>query len=230
MNTLLTSLLPFVLFAVLLFVFIYLFKIAKKQLSLKITHWLIIAYVGVLLLAAAIQPFINDHTLVLADVSLVNEDRSRNEIYTKLSEGQYSQLDPTYLIKEFQFAPYESKTLNLKNEGNNGLHLYIERTDTDDQNILAYVYSTGLFVAGYTFSDLLLPYKIVLTDETLAISPPEKQIIDLSIRKPSFVSNQFTNKETLLQTISSGEQIIFIKIPEKIEIILDDDIYAEYIQ
>ena len=99
--SLVTTILPIV-FLILIVVGI---NIGRKYVTVKITHWLLFIYIGILLLSIAVVPFISGG---------MPKKRS-NQVqgfYNALTNGKIDQIDNKYLTRKMSFD-YKNSMLNI---------------------------------------------------------------------------------------------------------------------
>ena len=227
MITFMTALLPLVII-ILMGTFFFMFKAGNKFMTVKITHWLLLIYVGVLLLALAVSPFITGEPLGRKSMDQAEQEQEMNDLYENINNGDIANIDH-YLMKKSSFDHYQEEQLTILSNSEYGPQIFVERKDSNDAKIEAFIYVNGLIIDGYDFSDLLKPYQLELTDNTLTIIPT-KQDIDISIESPGFPIRQFNGESSFLNhTFSSGEPVVYLRIPVDLELITNDQVYLEYI-
>ena len=86
----------------------------------------------------------------------------------------------------------------------------------------------GFYIGGDDFSDKLIPYKLELSENTLTITPKE-QNIRLSISTASFPVRQFTGESIFNHSFSSGDQVLYLLIPNDLQLQADERIMLEYV-
>ena len=109
------------------------------------------------------------------------------------------------------------------------ISIFVERQINDDAAIEAFTYHTGLMIGGIDFSDELIPLKLELEDNRLNIIPIA-QNIRLSIMGDSFPIRQFTGESLFDHSFSTGDQLIYLKIPKDLKLIADDVVILEYVE
>ena len=86
--SMLTAILPFVILLIILAFGYSLIKFGKKIFTTKITHWALLSYLVILLVATIILPFMSDDIKVMGKVDQREEDKVMNEIYENLQIGK----------------------------------------------------------------------------------------------------------------------------------------------
>ena len=85
MSTFITALFQIGIFIILVGMIYFMKKVGKKFITIKITHWLLFIYIGVLLLATAIIPFISNERMERDTKEQVDIDKAMNELDRKPS-------------------------------------------------------------------------------------------------------------------------------------------------
>ncbi|KAB2329973.1 hypothetical protein F7731_21155 [Cytobacillus depressus] len=190
--------------------------IAKgKMITVKVTHWLLIIYVGFLLLSMLFVSVVKKDDITSREkVEDLNE--AHDIIYNALNEGKLDQLESRHLISEKTFD-YVNNTLNIGITGNDD-RIFVERKADDDGKIEARVYTDGLIVGGYDFTDKIIPVQFRLTEDTLDVMHPEHQIIDISVVRKEFTINQFTGQTAINDVSGDARLVVYLKIPKSLQL------------
>ena len=104
MSTFITALLPIVIILLIVGFVYFMSKVGNKYITIKITHWLLIIYIGVLLLSTAIIPFISDERMERDTKEQVDIDKAMNELGKNLREGKMDQIDDQYFLEKNLFT------------------------------------------------------------------------------------------------------------------------------
>jgi hypothetical protein len=203
-------------------------KVGNKFITIKITHWLLIIYIGVLLLSTAIIPFISDERMERDTKEQVDIDKAMNELDKNLREGKLDQIDDQYFLKKNIFTDYKSQTLRIVSRSEYGPQIFVKRQKSNDSTIESFTYVNGFYIGGDDFSDKLIPYKLELSEDKLTITPKE-QNIRLSISIASFPVRQFTGESIFNHSFSSGDQVLYLHIPSDLQLQADEGIMLEYV-
>lgn len=195
---------------------------------MKITHWIFFTYIGVLILATALVPFVKTSAPNFTGMKQEDIDQAMSEFYQYLMKGKIDRIDDNHLIEEIMFEDFQSQTLRIESKSEFVNTVYVERMDRADAKIKAFIYSPGIIVDGVDLSEKLVPYKLQLADETLKIISPQ-QHIQISIQKPSFPLRPLTGETLLNSSFISGDQAIYLQIPKDLQIIADNNTYIEYV-
>jgi energy-coupling factor transporter transmembrane protein EcfT len=225
----LTAILPIVILGFFALFFFFTIKVGKKYMTIKVTHWLLFIYIAVLVLATVFVPFLTEKSAGLERVEQEASDQRMGDYYTKLNDGDIDEIDPNYLIQETRFDDYQNQTVEIVTQTQYAPQVFVEGKTSDDSQIEAYVYSGGLVVNGFDFSDILKPHQIELEENILTITPIQQEI-NLTIGSDSFPVRQFTG-ETLFRnhSFSSGDSMVYLRIPQDIEI-KSDNVHLVYIE
>ncbi|MGE1162716.1 hypothetical protein ACQJ0Y_05315 [Peribacillus simplex] len=228
--TVMTAILPLVILILIFGVFIFMVRFAGKFTTPKVTHWLLFIYISVLLLGTAFVPFIIDDSMSQKGMDkVVDTDRELSDLYSNLNKGEIDQVDAEYLMKERNFSNYRNQTIRVKSSNGDGSQIFVERKTNNDDTIEAFIFGNGLIIDGYDFSRKLKPYHLELMDDTLTINLPQQQDINLIITKADFPIRQFTG-ESILNPSFSTDQVVYLLIPNNLELIADDHVFLEFIE
>ena len=228
MSTFITAVLPI---AIIIFVvgFVYFMsKFAKKYMTIKITHWLLMIYIGVILLSTAIIPFISDNRMERDERKQVDIDQAMNELDMNLRRGKFDQIDDQYLLEKNIFTDYKNQTLRIVSRSEYGQQIFVKRQKSNDSIIESFTYVNGFYIGEDDFSDKIIPYKVELSKNTLTITPKE-QNIRLSISSASFPVRQFTGVSIFNRSFSSRNQVLYLLIPNDLQLQADEGIMLEYV-
>lgn len=227
MITLITTILPIVIIIFLLF---GIFKVRIKFATPKVTHWILFIYISVLLLNTVFVSFITNDTVSLKEMEKVDTDGESSDIYPKLRKGEFDKIDQGYLINEKSFGVDQIKTLKVKSSNDNDLTVFVERKTSDDNTIEAFIFSDGLIIGDYDFSQLLKHYHLELKGQILTINPPKQQDIKISIAQIEFPVRQFTRDSIIINSFSSGNPVVYLRIPSDLEVMADGHVFLESVE
>jgi hypothetical protein len=209
-----TLILPAVL-VLLIFIFAFMLKVWRRYITVKMTHWLLLVYLGVLILAMAITPFISTDFPVQAK----GKEDEWLDLFKDLHNGAYDRVDSKYIVQSEVFE-YHHHTIRIAtNREEDNTSIYVERKDTNDGKIESFVYNTGFNVNGYQFTDILAPVHLEVTSDTLEMNHPATQNITIAIAKKEFPITQFNGGKRLnVTTMGPDNQAIYLRIPADMEI------------
>ncbi|MGG4267701.1 hypothetical protein [Peribacillus simplex] len=226
--TVMTTILPLAILILIFGVFIFMGRLSKKFVTLKVTHWLLFIYIGVLLLGTAFVPFIIDGSMSQKGMGKVADtDRESNDLYSKLNKGEFDQIDAKYLMKESNFRNQQNKTIKVESSDGDDSQIFVERKTNNDDTIEAFIFG-GLIIDGYDFSKKLKPYHLELMEDTLTINL-QQQDINLVITKANFPIRQFTG-ESIINSSISTDQFVYLRIPHNLKLKADDHVFLEFIE
>lgn len=188
-------------------------KIRRRYVSVKITHWLLMGYTGLLIIAMAIAPFMITDLPKRATASTGADQ----EIYRHLSNGEIESIDPEFLVLKKTFD-YENSSLTISSNRVEGNLIYVERKEKNDGKIEGYVYNSGLNINGYYFSDKLTPIDFKLENDILTVQHPNQQNIKLAMVQKEFTIKQFNGQKQNSVTTGPDIEGIFLRVPKNIEI------------
>ncbi|MBU8879951.1 hypothetical protein BGM26_13280 [Bacillus sp. FJAT-29790] len=204
-------------------------KSRRKFVTVKITHWLLMIYVGVLLISMVAAPFMTEGVLISREkVQEKDIDTVSNDLYNSLSEGKLDEIDRKYLLSENSFD-YQNPTLKVFSHYDYGLQVFVERKTSDDGKIEAYYYTGNLIINGMDFSDKLEPSRFQMNGNTFTIWPPEETHIKISMIKKEFTITQFNGEPGIGNMVSHAPSIAYLRIPKNLELIDESDISLQYV-
>ena len=158
----------------------------------------------------------------------VDIDKAMNELDMSLREGKIDQIDDQYFLEKNIFTDYKNQTLRIVSRSEYGPQIFVKRQKSNDTTIESFTYVNGFYIGGDDFSDKLIPYKLELSENKLTITPKE-QNIRLSISSASFPVRQFTGESIFNHSFSSGDQVLYLHIPNDLELQADEGIMLEYV-
>jgi hypothetical protein len=197
-------------------------KIGKKYLTIKITHWLLFGYLGVLILASVTVPLFAQEHDNIESIQEENYDDDEmdpySKLFSKLSNGEIAEIDPTYLLEERNFDHYSNKSIRIVPNTNNGPQVFVERKEKADSTIEVAIYSTGLVVDSLDFTSLLKPSEVELTDNILTINSIYQEF-NFAIAGNGYPIRQFTGESMFEHhSFRSGDSFVYLRIPSDLEI------------
>lgn len=221
------TILPLVTLILIFGAIIFMVRLVGKFTTPRVNHWLVLIYIGVLLLSTVFVPFIIDDSMSQKGMEkVVDTDQELSDLYASLDKGE---MDAKYLRKESSLSYDQNQTLKVESRDKGVSQIYIERKESHDDTIEAFVFGTGLMIEGYDFSSKLKDYHFKLMDDTLTINPPQ-QDIRLIITKTNFPIRQFTDESIMNPSFSSGDQVVYLRIPNNLELIAGEHVFLEFIE
>lgn len=187
----------------------------------KVTHWLLVVYIGVLLLSFVAAFFIKSEALEITD-------RPRDDLYYLLNSGEIYAKGSNLLLKEDSFPIEGEKVRVTSSHGDEGSSVYIERKAEDDQKMDVHAYGSFSIAKLDVSEDIVLP-AVQLKDETLTIVYPEYQDLKTSIVMNEFTIEQFTGNTKFNSEFQIDGPILLIRIPPDLEIEADSTTELNYI-
>jgi energy-coupling factor transporter transmembrane protein EcfT len=206
---------PPIVLIIIVFLLAYMLKGWKKYVTIKITHWLLFIYMGILFIAMAITPFISTDFPVRAE----GKEDSWLDLFKDLHNGAFNRVNHEYIAQSEVFDYDHPRIKISSNREEDGTHIYVERKDTSDGKIEGYVYNTGFNINGYQFTDILEPIHLELNYDTLEMNHPANQDVTIAITEKEFPITQFNGqKRTNVTTMGPDNQAIYLRIPANVEI------------
>ena len=229
MSSILSAFLPIIIILMIVGIVIFTSKIGKGFFSIKMTHWLFIIYVAVLVIATAIVPFISDDTMDREVMKQEDIDQEINDLFSLLHQGEINQIQEDYLLQSNHFENYEHPTLTISSQTDYGPEIFVERKTDNDGSIESFTYANGLLIGGINFSNKRKPISLEMVEDTLTIKPISQEI-RVSILSSSFPIRQFTGESMLDHSFSTGNQVIYLKVPGDLKIIAEEQVNLVYVE
>lgn len=203
----------------------------KKFVTVKITHWLLLIYAGVLFLSMAAAPFVADGKLHAREtVSEKELSQADNQLHQALRRGKVEDIDEKYLVNQKNFDNYQGKTLEIDTIYGNVPELYVERKQVDDGKIEVFCYASALTIDTLDFTDMAgEPLSYVLENNILTIKPPKEREVKVSIVKNEFTINQFTEAREIGSHIIVNSPYLYMRIPKTLELIEGTEMSAIFV-
>ena len=196
--------------------------------TVKVTHWMILIYLMLLLVSSAVIPFISEDIPFKKRLDQKESDVLMDEMYANISRGNLEKIAPENLLKKEQFKIGENGKIHIVSNGEFGPQVFIEKQKEQNNNLEVFIYSTPLLIDGMDFTKNRRPYEIVLKDNNFIISPM-MQNIKISIASDPFPVRQFTGESLFNHGSSSGDQKIYIKASSDIQFTADEAVILEWV-
>ncbi|TKC14870.1 hypothetical protein [Robertmurraya kyonggiensis] len=208
MTTLLVSVIPIV---IMIAVLILSLKFRLKM-NVKITHWLLIVYVGVLLLSLCISFFMKSE-----EPAEMVEEKQKTDLYEAIYSGEISKIDTPYLLDKNSFD-YSGESLSITSANAEvGTTIFIERKSVDDNMIEAHIYGSFSHMNGMDFSEKIVPPRVKISEQYMSIIYPGSQVIKLALMKNVFAVNQITG-DKMVNGVTIDGPIVYLRIPQSLEV------------
>ena len=232
--SIISTMLPILILIVIILLFAgigsYFYKIGKKFFTVKFTHWMLGIYLIVLLVATAIVPFMSETKGIVEKATQQEQDEILNELYTHLHDGEIESIRDQYLAIEQTFEHDLKNPLHIQSALNDfGISVFIEKKQESDNTIEAFVYRSALTYNELDFSDILEPYKLEKTDNSLDILAPI-QDIHVSIIGPTFPVRQLTEQSIISHSSSGAEGLVYLRVPSEIKITNDENVFLNFVK
>lgn len=203
---------------------VFLAKSGKIRLgNPKVTHWLLLCYIGILLAATLVSPLIKAEKVNGGRIEMGEIEKENSEFNQKIYEGKQEQLDEKYLHKKETIKDLSFDTLYLTTEADIGPQIIVERDSSLKNQIEIYSYRTPLFIDGFDFTEKIKALGYQINGNKLVFSPEEVKV-EIGILSNSFTSRQFTGEKINDHMIQGGDSMIYMKIPELLKVQTDNQI------
>ena len=203
---------------------VFLAKSGKIRLgNPKVTHWLLLCYIGILLAATLVSPLIKAEKVSGGRIEMGEIEKENSEFNQKIYEGKQEQLDEKYLHKKETIKDLSFDTLYLTTEADFGPQIIVERDSSLKNQIEIYSYRTPLFIDGFDFTEKIKALGYQINENKLVFSPEEVKV-EIGILSNSFTSRQFTGEKMNNHMVQGGDSMIYMKIPELLKVQTDNQI------
>lgn len=213
-------------------VFGALLNIANRRLSFlgKKVYLVVGCYLIILLVGTALHFLILEKEISQAEK--INEDSI--PLLDQVSHGERAiETIESYLVEEYTFD-YQNDELTLYayEPDYTYVPVLIERTVNDGSNIKVNVYQVPVLIEGVVVTGQMDIMSAELYEDELYFHLDGFADINLNVYKNDFPMRQFTG-ETLFNEDSPffgrPNQLIHVRIPEQIKLIIDDDVNIYYL-
>lgn len=201
----------------------------KYFFKIKITHWLILIYIFVLLASTVIVPFVSKEITLLNTQERQDEDKTYIGLTEKLENGQSEKIDKKYILAEHSFKVVDNETLAITSSPESWPYVYVKRKEDNDGKIEAVIFQEMFIIDDVDFSELLEPYEMKLVDNRLTIRP-NQQNLNLSIMHSPFPVRQLANVSIMHSSSSRGDQQIYLQIPRDLKLKADENFNLRYVE
>lgn len=177
----------------------------------KITHWLLVAYIGLLLLAVVATFFIKTEAPKVSNGKMT-------DLYGLVSSGELLSKGSDFLLEENSYV-VEGDTLQISsvNPSNTNANIYVERKAEDNNQVEVYHYG-NIIIAGIDVSEERELPVIRMEKEKLLIVYGKDQELNASVVMNEFTINQFTGESKMDSDFQTDGPIIYIRIPHSLEV------------
>jgi hypothetical protein len=198
--------------------------VLKRYVSIKITHWLLVIYGAILLASLILVAFTKP-----LEVGKINATQENIDLYEIMHNGEISKLGKNHLIDAQSFE-YKGENITLTSpNGENNSTVFVERKTEDDGRIDVHFYGSGLYMEGINLTEKIILPSLRMEEGTLSIIHPGFQEINIAVVKDEFTINQFTGERDRDQGIHFDGPIIYLQIPQHLEIKKDEYMHLQFV-
>lgn len=184
----------------------------RLKMNVKITHWFLIVYLGVLILSFCMSFFMKSE-----EPSAVAEEKQSVDLYEAINSGEISKIDTSYLLDKNSFE-FSGESLSIATANVEvGTSIFIERKSVDDNKIEAHIYGSFTHMNGMDFSEKIISPRMNVNEQILSIIYPGSQEIKLAFMKNVFAVNQITG-DKMVNGITMDGPIVYLRIPHSLEV------------
>jgi len=119
---------------------------------------------------------------------------------------------------------------NLENWNHH--RIWIEKKHSNDGKVEVFSFISPHIINNIDFTDKVIPPEIKFVGDRITIFPQEKLEIRYSRFDQDFTSKQFLDSASIPYSNVTifGMQAIYVRIPNNVEVIVDDELNVMYVQ
>lgn len=213
-------------------IIISVFYLLSKIRIKKLGYWLLGGYMAVLLLSVIVYLFISTDWSP-TESELVDEEVKIDLLHEVAYSGESVQEYEQYKKESWAFDVAGLGQLNVYNEEmlDYSIPIVIE-TISNETNLKAEFYEVDPIVGMEATNKQTASVKLTMESDKLIIALPEPSYYEYAQVAKDFPFTQFGNsvpQRRFHDSIYSGSQMIYLKVPENLELQFDPDIYYESI-
>ncbi|WP_338469453.1 hypothetical protein R4Z10_11525 [Niallia sp. XMNu-256] len=228
--SMLTSTVPFLIIFILVTIGYLFYKLGKKYITIKVTHWLLAIYLLILLVATTLVPFMADSTIVKGTRDQQDQDEVINQLYAHLQNGEIDSIKDKFLVLEQTFEHRLEAPLRILSPLNDhGISVFIEQIPENNGKIEAFVFQSAITFNQMDFSEVLENMELEKQKDVLKILVPVNDI-HVSILGPSLPVRQLNQNSIMSHSSSSSEGMIYLRVPENVKIVSDENVFLNYVE
>jgi len=201
-------------------------KLINKQLFSP--YLIFISYFTILLLAAFVYLFLPTHNDRILSEKEWKEEKEARYLFSKvnLREKEITQLDSRYIKKKFE-ERFTGDRLYLELETDDFITMpvFVKKNTDEDQTLVAYLYETKTIFRDTDISEQIEPIQFSMSDNVLRIKKPSKTKYEFVQMKNEFFINQFKKDFVYYEKGEFPERIIYLQIPQNVDLIANDTIF-----
>jgi hypothetical protein len=198
-------------------------------------RWILLGYIVLLMVSVVVSYTIpqDDEKVIGPGTSIEDAENFVQNFHEAISRGNLSKVEGIFTINDWSFPLHESGLhFKLNQEDQSGMRLLIERKADNDGKVEVFHYTTPYIVQGIDVSEYLVNSpKVELENGVLSITRPERSQIRLARFHREFTITQFTGENIFSDDYYGliGESVLYVKVPEIVQITADEYIYFEYV-
>lgn len=194
-------------------------------------------YLGILLVATVVFYFVPSNDGEVGSEALLDEaayDREISQFYDDLYEGNVDEMDATFLEERLEYT-VEGKQLSIEADlSDSGSMVVIERTTNQDQKVEAFLYKTKTYIDNRDMTDQVRNMSVEWNRDTLSVKKPEEMSIKRTLFQDEFTITQFNGERNTTNDAHYasylGEGMLYLRIPNDVEIVTDSEDYIYYVE
>ncbi|WP_374723394.1 hypothetical protein [Calidifontibacillus erzurumensis] len=208
----------------------------------KITNFVLVFYIVLLLIATVLYIGItNDREMVSERISAEEITKAMNaqmNFYHYIESGKLSETDGVFINKEWHFPIPDNRLIvsSTRMDGNDDWIVVEKKKETDDDKKVHIIqYMTKSIIDDYDYSHHIQPPNIKVNQQGIQINHPAQTELKFTKFTKEFTINQFTSPqytdEHIFSSINhiSGQHVLYMQVPESVEIVEGKGVYLQFI-
>lgn len=206
---------------------------SSKFSYVKRVKWMFTAYMALLLISAGAFYVLPKDTSLMAEETTINTGPDI-PLYERADKGKIGSVDRSYIKETWEFN-IDGSDLNLKAPTPNEMAIFIEVNDALQQTVKVAYYQTPVIIMGINLSDRMHLPRIAFSNNSMKVTEPEPVEVKFETFKQSFITSQFNEEGWMGGAFSSrnaikpNQHLLYIQIPEEIDINYDQDVFVEFV-
>ncbi|WP_096155334.1 MULTISPECIES: hypothetical protein [Bacillus] len=201
-------------------------KAKNKYSSSRKRFTILYGYVGILIVALVVSPFIHSEEVKVDLAEREFESSEQFKISEEIYAGRISSVDEKLIQKRSEFSLPENKLILKHFHEYNPLEVVVERLEEDGNKVEMLVIKRRVIDNGVDFSDKFDPVNVTVDEGKIEITRMYEQELRIGVVQHGFPFYLFTDKNPYGMNHDYSyisDEIIYLRVPKNIEIIHDEN-------
>ncbi|RKQ33279.1 hypothetical protein [Oceanobacillus halophilus] len=185
---------------------------------------MLLSYVMILVLATAVYFLLPLDKSIVSDESI--DPDTAPSLFHHLNLETLDEVDSSLIRKSWEFD-INSDKLQVhftENDWGSNVPIYLDQVEDLDEKVEAIFYQSPTFVEGVNVADFTALPDIDFSSNTLRIREPAYEDLEFITFKTEFPVRQFTGEKLIEEGFFHGDELIYIRVPEGIDLDIDEEI------